>query len=251
MYEPNSCNALAKVFYRPIEAAIRWCNLMDHETQILESASDDPALLLRNFPQWPCLYANTEKIFDAILHGELAYGCFGVPVAIGTPVDSSQLTVRHTELRLWMARYYPDQRPNFLFEQPHKQQGIISIGTYLALQADRDSLQLQIKKIEASYQQLINELEAIGIERENIHQLVQANSKLSDRSEIGYLKIIGALLELILGSSPSGKPHSVFNSQSSIVDSITAHYSGVTGLSKRSLDEKFAAGRRSLAQAKR
>lgn len=246
MYDLNTYNALAKVFYRPIEAAIRWCNLTAHETQILESASDCPALLLKNFPQWPCLHANTEKIFDAIHHGELAYGIFGAPVAIGTPVDRSHLTVRHTDLRIWMARYYPDQRPVFLFEQLLNPRGAISIGTYLALQADRDALQLQVKNVEASYKQLLDELEAVGLERENIHHLLKANSKLSDRSEIGYLKVIGALLELILGYSPSGKPHSVFDSQSSIVDSISAHRKDDPGLSKRTLDAKFAAANRIL-----
>lgn len=246
MYKSSSCNALAKVFYRPIDAAIRWCNLMAHETQILKSASDCPTMLAKNFPQWPCLHANTEKIFDAIHHGELAYGSFGVPVSIGTPVDCSLLTVRHTDLRFWMTRYYPDQRPTFLFGPSVNQEGPIGIGPYLALQADRDALQLQVKNIEASYRKLLDELEAVGLERANIHQLLKANGKLSDRSEIGYLKVIGALLELILGHSPSGKPHSVFASQSSIVDSISAHRKDDPGLSKRTLDAKFAAANRIL-----
>jgi hypothetical protein len=246
MYEPDSYNVFAKIFYRPIDAAIRWCNLMAHETQILESAWDCPALLSKYFPQWPCLQANTEKIIDAIRHGDLAYGCFGVSVTIGTPIDCSQITIRHTDLRVWMARYYPDQRPSFLFEQSFNQQGAISPGTYLALQADRDAMQLRIKNIEASYQQLLDELEAMGLERENIHQLLKSNSKLSDRSEIGYLKVIGALLELILGHSPSGKPHSVFDSQSSIVNSISAHRKDDPGLSKRTLDAKFTAANRIL-----
>jgi hypothetical protein len=182
MYIPHSCNPLAKVFYRPIDAALRWCNLMAHEAQILEVASSDLSKLSKAFPQWPCLHANTEKIFDAIHHGELVYGCFGVTVDIGTPIDYSQLTVRHTDLRFWMSLYYPDQRPAFLFEQSLNQQGTISIGSYLTLQADRDALQLQVKNIEASYQQLLDELKAMGLERENIHQLLKANSKLSDRS---------------------------------------------------------------------
>ncbi|MNG41561.1 hypothetical protein D3C84_1308130 [compost metagenome] len=55
----------------------------------------------------------------------------------------------------------------------------------------------------------------------------------------------------MLGSSESGRRHSIFDSQASIVDSITAHYGEVPGLGKRSLDEKFAAGRRSLTQARR
>ncbi|EJN17870.1 hypothetical protein PMI36_05287 [Pseudomonas sp. GM79] len=248
MYAVQSCNPYAKLFYRPIEAALRWCNLMAYETEILEVAWRNPKLLNTAFPQWPCLNTNAEKILDAIQHGELTYGCLGMPVAIGTTVDHSQLTVRHTDLRFWMSRYYPDQRPAFLFEQSLDQQGDISIGIYLALQADRDALQLQIKDIETAYQQLLNELEAVGLEKENIHHLIKTNSKVSDRSETAYLHIIGAMVSLFLDHSPSGKPHSVFRSQAAIVDALTAHHKNLPGISKRTLDEKFAAAKRSLSK---
>lgn len=245
---PRSYNPYAKIYYRPIEAALRWCNLMAYETEILEASWRCPALLSTAFPQWPCLHINTEKIFDAIQHGELPYGCFGMPVTMGANVDCSQLTVRHTDLRLWMSRYYPDQRPAFLFEQSHDQQGLINVSTYLALQADRDALQLQVKNIEAAYQQLLNELEAVGLEKENIHHLLKANGKVSDRSETAYLHIIGAMVSLFLGHSPSGKPHSVFRSQAAIVDALTAHHKNLSGITKRTLDEKFAAAKRSLSK---
>lgn len=248
MYAAQSCNPHTKVFYRPIDAALRWCNLMAYETQILEAAWRSPGMLNTTFPQWPCLHANTEKIFDAIRHGELAYGCFGVPVDIGTPVDCSQLTIRHTDLRFWMSHYYPDQKPAFLFGHSLDQQGAISIGTYLALQADRNALQVQVKNIETAYQQLLDELEAVGLERESIHHLLKTNSKVNDRSETAYLHIIGALVRLFLDHSPSGKPHSVFRSQAAIVDALTAHFKNLSGISKRTLDEKFAAAKRSLSK---
>lgn len=248
MYATQSCNPYAKTFYRPIDAALRWCNLMAFEREILEATQRCPTMLKTTFPQWPCLHANTEKIFDAIQHGELAYGCLGVSVAIGTTVDCSQITVRHTDLRFWISRYYPDQRPAFLFEGSPNQQEAISIGTYLALQGDRDALQVQIKSLEAAYQQLLHDLEAIGLERKNIHHLLRTNSKVSDRSESVYLHIIGAMVNLLLDKSPSGKPLSVFRSQSAIVDALTAHHKNVPGITKRTLDEKFAAGKRSLTK---
>ena len=248
MYATQSCNPYAKVFYRPVDAAIRWCNLMAYETQILEVAWRSLPTLGSTFPQWPCLHANTEKIFDAIQHGELPYGCLGIPVANGTHVDCLQITIRHTDLKLWMSRFHPEQRPAFLFEQSLDQHGAISIGTYLALQADRDALQLQVKNIETAYQQLLNELEAVGLERANIHHLLKANSKVSDRSETAYLHIIGAMVSLFLDHSPSGKPLSVFQSQAAIVDALTAHHKNLSGISKRTLDEKFAAAKRSLSK---
>jgi hypothetical protein len=79
--------------------------------------------------------------------------------------------------------------------------------------------------------------------------LAESKQQLNDQSKARYLNVTGALVDLILDSTEAGRKHSIFESQASIVNSITSHHDGVKGLSKRSLDEKFAAGRRSLAQA--
>ncbi|KTB77668.1 hypothetical protein AO069_18135 [Pseudomonas syringae pv. syringae PD2774] len=251
MDEKKTVNPHAKLFYRPLDAAIRWCNLMAYETQILESTWDCPTLLAATFPQWPCLHANIERILDAIRNKELRYGALGTTVTSGTPVDIRLLTIRHSDLKWWMLHHYPDQRPSFLFSPIAADQETIRYGTYLILQADRDALQVQLKATEATLQALMGELTAAGLERENLRSLAENKKNVSDHSKTSFLNVIGALVNIMLGSSKAGRRHSIFDSQASIVDSITAHYSGVAGLSKRSLDEKFAAGRRSLAQAKR
>lgn len=249
MYKSVSCNPLSKIFYRPIDAAIRWCNLMTYETQILEYSWECPALLTTKLPQWPCLHANVEKILDAIRNNELRYGALGVTVASGISVDWRLLTVRHADLRWWMLNHHPDQRPSFLFDQASADHEKIQNGTYLILQADRDALEVQLQAAQATLQKLMNDLEAIGLERENLRMLVENKKQLSEHSKTSFLNTIGALVETMLGSSDAGRRHSIFESQASIVDSITAHYVGIPGLSKRSLDEKFAAARRSLSQS--
>lgn len=238
---------LAKAYYRPIEAALRWCNLAAHETQILEKSWHCPALLIRDFPQWPCLHTNTERIFDAVRNHELPYGCLGIPVQAGTEVECTLLTIRHTDLKHWMSCHYPDQRPAFLFERSPGHFSELSIGTYLALQADRDALQVQVKNTQAAYRELLDELQSAGLERESLKALLKSQSKLSNRSELVYLHIIGAMLALMLGNSPSGKPHSVFRNQSAVVSALTAHFENLPGITKRTLDEKFAAAKRSLS----
>ncbi|MGK3119353.1 hypothetical protein QZH44_16660 [Pseudomonas corrugata] len=248
MYEEHRFNP--KLFYRPIDAAIRWCGLMTYETQILELTWDTHDRLLTTFPQWPCLQRNIEKILDAIKNHELRYGALGVTVAPGTPVDFRLLTVRHSDLKWWMLRHYPDERPSFLFNSIVSDQEVIRYGTYLTLQADRDALQVRLKETEATLRMLMSELTAAGLERENLRSLAENKTDVSDHSRASFLNVIGALVNTMLGSSEAGRRHSIFHNQASIVDSITAHYGGVPGLSKRSLDEKFAAGRRSLTQAR-
>lgn len=250
MHGPNNFNAYEKSFYRPIEAAIRWCGLMDYEAKILESAWDSPERFNTAFPEWPCLYSHLEKILDAIRNQELRYGALGHPVAPGTPVDPELLTVRHLDLRSWISHYYPEQRPSFLFHPVALNQEAISYDTYLILQADRDALRVQLKATETRLHELMNELAAAGLERENLRMLAENKTNVSEQSKSSFLNVIGALVNTMLASSEAGRRHSIFDSQASIVDSITAHYGDVPGLSKRSLDEKFAAARRSLAQSK-
>jgi hypothetical protein len=63
----------SKVFYRPIEAAIRWAGLWRYSQEILSSISS-PRNLPRtlNCPRWDELRLCTERIYDAIVNGELS-----------------------------------------------------------------------------------------------------------------------------------------------------------------------------------
>ena len=81
-----------EVFYHLIDAALRWCNLIRYETQIMQAVWSRPETLAALFPQWPGLSATTEKIYDAAHNGDLPYGCLGISVPKGTYVDPYQLT---------------------------------------------------------------------------------------------------------------------------------------------------------------
>lgn len=239
-----------KTFYRPIEAALRWCNLVPYEAQILQVNGSYPDKLASLFPQWPDLHRATEKIYDAVRNGELPYGCLGISVAFGTYVEPSQLTIRHTDLRRWMHVYYPDQKPSFLFESGRDAREKISLGAFLALQTDRDSLQRELTTLQHHLRDVLVDLQALGLERDDLKALIQRSGQLSERSELTYHHIIGALLALFLDKSPAGNPLSVFESQAAIVDAVIARYSDIPGLGKRTLDEKFAAANRSLKKNK-
>lgn len=243
-------NPHAKSFYRPLDAALRWCNLTRYEAQIVQTGSQCPKRLAQLFPQWPCLRANIEKLYDAIRNQELPFGYLGVTVPPGTAFDIDQLTIRHSDLRLWMSLYYPDQKPRFLFDSGHETHDHVTLGAYLSLQADRDTLSLELKKTQNLYQELLVDLQVAGIERQELKSRIKSHEGVSERSELTYQQIIGALLSLLLGHSPAGKPLSVFKSQAAIVDAINARNQDVPGLSKRTLDEKFAAANRSIKKQK-
>ncbi|AZD67476.1 MULTISPECIES: hypothetical protein [Pseudomonas] len=245
----NNFNPQSKIFYRPIDAALRWCNLIRYEAQIVQAAWPCPEKLRFLFPQWPCLQANTDKIYDAIRNGELPYGCFGISVPLGTPVEPTLLTVRHSDLRLWMQIHYPDQHPDFLFGSSDDTQGKISLGVYFALQAERDALLRERNALQHQLRDVEADLQVLGLEQESLKRLVKTQGQLSERSEHTYLQIIGALVNTVLDASPAGKPLSAFKNQAAIVDALTARHNDIPGLSKRTLDAKFAAANRALKKS--
>lgn len=72
------------------------------------------------------------------------------------------------------------------------------------------------------------------------------SNKLSTRQHSTYLRIIGALLDLLLGKSQAGNKYSKFNSQQEIINSIHDRHGKTNGLSKRNLEAKFAEAKQEM-----
>lgn len=250
-YNPKSCNALEKAFYTPLEAAIRWCNLISHEEFIIRAVGDASIPSVGQFPQWGCLRANTEKIVDAINHGNIPYGRDGKTVPTGEHVAPARRTVRHSDLRKWMAEHYPDQKPAFLFDEiERKTHAAFNVDSFLALQAESKANLLNFEKMTSQLNEVSSKYYALVGERDSLKAMIDKQfATPSERSETTYLNIIGGLLELLLGESPSGKPYSSFETQDAIIEAMLAYNEDKQGISKRTLQEKFAAAKRNLVSS--
>lgn len=246
-YDPKSCNALEKPFYRPIEAALRWCNLVAYEQQILQVTGEGLLPPAGAFPQWPCLRANAEKIVDAIQNNELPYGRDGRTVSPGEQVAKHRLTVRHTDLKKWMAEHYPDQKPKFLFDEVERgTHAAINADAFRALQADRDAARAELKRAREWADSQLREMEALRGERDSLRAIVEKQVAIGPRAEATYLNIIGGLLDLMLGTTPGGQRGSVYESQAAIISALLAHHEGKPGIAGSTLEQKFADARRSI-----
>jgi len=71
-------------------------------------------------------------------------------------------------------------------------------------------------------------------------------SQLDKRSETTYQNIIGGLLSLMLGRTPSGRPQSVYKDQAAVIAAMLAIPRKVPGISKRTLELRFPEARRSF-----
>lgn len=241
-YDTKSCNALQRPFYRPIEAAIRWCNLTAHEGTILQSLGTDYIPKTGQFPQWPCLQANTELILDAIENGELAYGRDGRTVPAGEHVRADRRTVRHSDLREWMARVRPGSKPAFLFDEVERNaHTAINADAFRALQADRDALKARIENATEAYRALKRDRDEVATERDSLRSTADKMAVPGERAEATYLNIIGAMLELLRNPRPGRE-----ESDAAVIRELIENYSDKPGISKTTLEAKFAEARRRL-----
>lgn len=236
-----------KVYYRPIEAAIRWSGLLKRETFILRKIGDKQLPSTTDFPRWPVLRLNGERLYDAMANHDLPYGRYGITMADPHLLNDPALTLRHVDLKVWMSHFYPDQKPEFLFDELERNlHAAISVEAIQVLLTNRTVLMQQLadrndawKTLQAKFQILEHELET----------QLQAETKKNipgPRSEATYLSIVGGLLGLLLGQSPSGKPYSSFVSMESVVDALVAHHDGWPGMSERTLWAKLAQAKRHL-----
>ena len=104
----------------------------------------------------------------------------------------------------------------------------------------RDGFENQVIKIDRA----LKEANAPGKERGEKQE--PSNSQVSGKSETAYLGIIGALLNFIKGESPWAEAHPSFRGESVLIQDMAKNYDGYTGLSKRNLEDKFPAAKRSF-----
>lgn len=193
-YNEKSCNALEKPYYKPIEAALRWCNLVQHEVEILRGTGNSLFPGIGVFPQWPCLRANAEKIYDAMLNGELLHGRDGRTVSHDDHVARERMTVRHTDLKAWMAKHYPDQKPKFLFDEVERTtHAAINAESFRALQVDRDAAVARLEKARVWAAEIIKERDALIGERNSLRAIVDKELTATERTTL--LTIIAALCD--------------------------------------------------------
>lgn len=239
----------SKVFYRPIEASIRWAGLLRFKRVILAAISSQ-----RNLPQsldcprWGELRLYTDRIYDGILNGELPFGRNGVTEQDAALIDSPDLTVRHIDLKRWICQYYPEHRPGFLFSRSERiAHPVISLETGQAMLVERQALKSALEQSRRQLRELQDKHDALLKQSTVIPACAQC--PISDRAETTYLNIIGGMLELMLGQSPSGTPYSSFRTQEAVVSALVAHHSGAMGIAERTLNGKFATARRRLRSA--
>lgn len=240
----TSPSPLIKAYYRPIEAAIRWSNLHHLEATILKELQGRLIPDQNDFLRWPKLLLNYERLFCALINGDLPYGKQGIVYKDPHLLDDPQLSIGEVHLKIWMSKYFPGDKPKFLFSALERQQ----LGRLASQQLLNDNSVL-ITNLNDRVQRCI-ELEALITDLTGqvkvLEQHIASFDVPSERSVLTFQHIIGGMLTLFRGSSPGGQRYSLFDSDMAIIEVMLSHYRGRLGITQRTLQRHFAAARRSL-----
>lgn len=237
----------SKVHYRPIDAAIRWADLLQHEEQIVAAYQKDDIAAIAENTYWPRLNLKLELILDALRHRELPFGLNGYPAAADTSVEDPNLTIRHVHLKAWMERYYPCDRPAFLFSALERSaQFTLTLESMQALLHQHEmrtgaiGRDLEIMALRVELGKLLSE-RADAVTRPSA-----PDETLSKRGEMVYLHIIGGMLEVIFGRDGSGRSNSRFRTQGDLIAALTEQFGERLGITRSTLENKFASANRIL-----
>jgi hypothetical protein len=250
-WENESCEHVQSyytIYPVPVAAAL-WCGIPPGEIQEHLDASNQVHRAVYRHPYIPCLEPRCRAMHEAIEKGALLVSRENGKSFDGTTdhVAPERRHVTRQNLKEWIAREFPADKPAFLFDEiERKTHAAINADAFRALQADRDALKARIDKAEEWAKTIIAERNALLGERDSLRAMVEKMNAPGERAETTYLNIIGAMLGLMLGKSPAGKPQSVFDNQAAIIAALLGHHEGKPGISARTLEDKFAAAKRSL-----
>jgi hypothetical protein len=249
--ENDNCEAVKSYYtvYSVAVAAALWCGIAPDEVDENLELCDFPSKAIFRHPYIPCLEFRCRAIHDAMDQGILPYSRENGKV-VEEHVALERRHVSRQNLKEWVALQFPSDKPAFLFDEIERNtHPAINAESFRALQADRDALNSKLDNARTEYRKLRSERDDLLAQNKIYLEGVKTLKEPGLRAETTYLNIIGAMVELFISlKTPAGKPYSTLTSQTSLIDQLLANFEGKQGISKRGLEEKFAAAKKSLNQ---
>jgi hypothetical protein len=250
-WEDDHCEQVQSyytIYPVPVAAAL-WCGVPPDEIDEHLKAASDVGRAVYRHPYIKCLEPRCRAIHEAIDKGALFVSRENGKAFDGRTdhVRPDRRHVSRQNLKDWIAREFPADKPEFLFDEvERKTHSAINADAFRALQVDRDAVRAELDEAKAKLADTLAEMNAMRDDRDSLRAMVDKTSAPGNRAETTYLNIIGGMLALMLGKSPAGKAFSVFDNQAAIINALLEHHNGKPGVSQRTLEEKFAAAKRSL-----
>jgi hypothetical protein len=252
MESPSGYNCCEQIqgfipFYSVPDAALLWCGVPIEQIQEHLGKAVEIHSGIFSLPYMPCFEKKCKVIHWALNSRELPV--YREQGNIATDhVTPNRRHVRREDLKVWIAKNFPDDKPEFLFDKVERSaHSSITTKAFQALQVELIAKDLKLNDAKECVQNITKERDELKAERDKQQSFLKKRKKdlepIHPRSETTYLNTIGAMLKLMLSSSPAGKKHSVYDNQAAIVDALLSHYDNGCrqGIKRDTLAKKFAA----------
>lgn len=197
-WENDSCEQVQSYYtiYRVPVAAALWCGIPHNEIDECLTASIEVHRAVFRHPFIRCLEPRCRAIHEAIEKGALLVSRENGKSFDGTTdhVAPERRHVTRQNLKAWIAREFPADKPDFLFDEiERKTHAAINADTFQALQADRDALRGKLEKSEEQTRRIVAERNALLGERDSLRSMVDRGLTATERNTL--LTIIAALCD--------------------------------------------------------
>jgi len=166
----DSCEQVQSYYtlYPVPTAAALWCGIPAGEVQEHLQIAEQVHRAVFRHPYIPCLEPRCRAIHEAIEQGILLVSRESGKAFDGSTqhVAPERRHVSRSDLKEWIAREFPSDKPKFLFDEIERTtHTAINADSFRALQAERDALKARIERAETAWKEqaapAIKELEAL------------------------------------------------------------------------------------------
>jgi hypothetical protein len=176
----DNCEVMKALYglYSVPKAAALWCGI--EEEAVDDILANAEALSktgagrgIFRHPYVSCLEPRTRAITEAIDSGDLPHGREdGRPVASGVHIAYERRHIRGRDLKDWMKKALPNEKPAFLFDDIERSShSAISRDAYQTLQAENERLKTKLKSATAESKKLLQEMELVESERDSLRKI--------------------------------------------------------------------------------
>ena len=188
MESPSGYNCCEQIqgffpFYSVPDAALLWCGapieqIQEHLGKAIEIHSG-----IFSLPYMPCFEKKCKVIHFAINSGELPV-CREQGNVVTDHVAPNRRHVRREDLKAWIAKNFPDDKPEFLFDKVERSvHSSINTEAFQALQVGLEAKDLELKDAKKCVQNISEERNELKAERDEQQSFLEKrkNAKQTSR----------------------------------------------------------------------
>jgi hypothetical protein len=120
-------------------------------------------------------------------------------------VAPARKTVRHIDLKEWMEKNFPGDKPVFLFDEVERQtHPAITVDSYRALKAAHDAKEKHLEKAQEIIRTFNSQIAEMTLERDALRKQAESSKEMGTRQKRTWLVVMAALCEMANASPYHG-----------------------------------------------